>query len=166
MTDGYGTGAARAAGPHAQRASGPPTWHIHRDGELPPPREGWIFVFGSNLRGRHGAGEARVAKERFGAIEGQAEGLMGSCYGIATKGTRLEVLPLQEVHRGVQAFVQFALQHPEHKFWLTRVGCGLAGNRNEDIAPLFRALPENASMPIEWANLLCAPPRTRASHLC
>jgi hypothetical protein len=93
---------------------------------------GEIFVFGSNLRGLHGGGAARVAYERFGAIWGQGVGLQGSCYGIPT------------MHGGVDAikpyvdeFIEFAQNHTEYIFLVTKIGCGIAGFKEEEIAPLF-----------------------------
>ena len=91
-----------------------------------------IFVFGSNLQGMHGGGAARLAYEKFGAIWGQGVGLQGQSYGIPT------------MHGGVDAikpyvdeFIEFAKSHPELTFLVTRIGCGIAGFRDEEIAPLF-----------------------------
>ena len=93
---------------------------------------GEIFVFGSNLKGLHGGGAARLAYERFGAIWGQGVGLQGSCYGIPT------------MHGGVDAikpyvdeFIEFAKNHTEYTFLVTKIGCGIAGFKEEEIAPLF-----------------------------
>jgi hypothetical protein len=93
---------------------------------------GEIFVFGSNLKGLHGGGAARLAYERFGAIWGQGVGLQGSCYGIPT------------MHGGVDAikpyvdeFIEFAQNHTEYTFLVTKIGCGIAGFKEEEIAPLF-----------------------------
>lgn len=94
--------------------------------------KGEIFVFGSNLKGLHGGGAARLAYERFGAIWGQGVGLQGSCYGIPT------------MHGGVDAikpyvddFIEFAKNHTEYTFLVTKIGCGIAGFKEEEIAPLF-----------------------------
>lgn len=93
---------------------------------------GEIFVFGSNLRGLHGGGAARVAYERFGAIWGQGVGMQGQSYGIPT------------MHGGVDAikpyvdeFIEFAKNHTEYTFLVTKIGCGIAGFKEEEIAPLF-----------------------------
>lgn len=92
-----------------------------------------IFVFGSNLQGMHGGGAAFIAYEKFGAIWGQGVGLQGQSYGIPT------------MHGGVDAikpyvdeFIEFAKSHPEMIFLVTRIGCGIAGFRDEEIAPLFQ----------------------------
>ena len=96
-------------------------------------KENEIFVFGSNLQGMHGGGAARLAHEKFGAIWGQGVGLQGQSYGIPT------------MHGGVDAikpyvdeFIEFAKSHPELTFFVTRIGCGIAGFRDEEIAPLFK----------------------------
>ena len=96
-------------------------------------KENEIFVFGSNLQGMHGGGAARLAYDKFGAIWGQGVGLQGQSYGIPT------------MHGGVNAikpyvdeFIEFAKSHPELTFLVTRIGCGIAGFRDEEIAPLFK----------------------------
>src|SRR4051812_4937719 len=102
-----------------------------------------IFVFGSNLAGRHGRGSALYARQRYGAIYGQGIGLQGNSYGIPTKGRRLEILPLPQIAVYVRQFVTFAAEHPEHEFHVTRIGCGLAGYKVEQIAPLFDGASAN-----------------------
>ena len=98
--------------------------------------ENEIFVFGSNLEGSHGGGAAAIAARKFGAIWGQGVGLQGQSYGIPT------------MHGGVSAikpyvdeFIEFAKNNPQLDFLVTRIGCGIAGFREEEIAPLF----ENAT---------------------
>lgn len=95
-------------------------------------QEGQIFVFGSNIEGRHIGGAARLAAERFGAIEGQGKGLQGRSYAIPTMD-----MTLQHIRHHVDGFIRFADEHPEMTFLVTRIGCGIAGFRDEDIAPLF-----------------------------
>ena len=92
-----------------------------------------IFVFGSNLAGSHGGGAARAAYRNFGAVWGQGVGLQGQSYGIPTMhGGVAEIKPY------VDEFIAFAQAHPELKFYVTRIGCGIAGFKAEQIAPLFR----------------------------
>lgn len=91
-----------------------------------------IFVFGSNLSGSHGGGAALLAYNRFGAIWGQGVGLQGQSYGIPTMHGGVEVIKPY-----VDEFIEFAKQHPELKFLVTKIGCGIAGFRVEEIAPLF-----------------------------
>lgn len=96
-------------------------------------KENEIFVFGSNLQGMHGGGAARIAYEEFGAIWGQGVGLQGQSYGIPTMHGGVDVIKPY-----VDEFVNFAKSHPELKFLVTRIGCGIAGFTDEEIAPLFK----------------------------
>ena len=117
-------------------------------GEL---RDNEIFVFGSNLRGIHGGGAARIAKERFGAIRGQGVGLQGQSYAIPTmQGGVKTIKPY------VDEFIEFAKVHTELHFLVTRIGCGIAGFRDEDIAPLFSNAINltNISLPKEFINVI------------
>jgi hypothetical protein len=109
-----------------------------------------IFVFGSNLAGRHGKGAALHARKHHGAIYGQGEGLQGNSYGIPTKGHRLEVLSLGGIYSSIMRFKNFAADHPELTFNVTPVGCGLAGYQQSDIRPLFEPLPPNCRYSKEW----------------
>lgn len=97
--------------------------------ELEP---GEIFVFGSNLAGVHGGGAARIALEKFDAVPGQGVGLQGRSYAIPTMQGGVET-----VRPYVEEFVDFARRHQELTFLVTRIGCGIAGFRDEEIAPLF-----------------------------
>ena len=91
-----------------------------------------VFVFGSNLSGAHGGGAALVALRKFGAVWGQGVGLQGQSYGIPTMQGGVEtIVPY------VDEFIQFAKEHPELTFYVTRIGCGIAGFRDQEIAPLF-----------------------------
>ena len=91
-----------------------------------------VFVFGSNLSGMHGGGAARVALEAFGAIWGQGVGLQGQSYGIPTMQGGVDT-----IKPFVDEFISFARQHPELFFYVTRIGCGIAGFQDREIAPLF-----------------------------
>lgn len=132
----------------------------HRDGTL--PEYGAVFVFGSNLAGRHGAGAAKAAKDRFGARPGVGAGPMGDCYAIPTKdgrnGADLKD-PRQSLDPGVvrdyvDAFVEHARAHPGSRFFVTRVGAGLAGQPDSVMAAMFAAAPENCSFATEWRSYL------------
>ena len=109
-----------------------------------------IFVFGSNLAGRHGKGAAKFARLNHGAIYGQGIGLQGSSYGIPTKGHKLAVLSFTEIAGHVDVFLAFAAAHPDMQFNVTRIGCGLAGYRDDQIGPLFKHAPSNCVLPNEW----------------
>ena len=107
-----------------------------------------IFVFGSNLAGHHGGGAARVALNRFGAIWGQGEGLQGNSYAIPTMQGGVETIKPY-----VDNFIEFAEYEKALTFYVTKIGCGIAGFRIEQIAPLFRNAYNlsNVILPIEFA---------------
>lgn len=103
-----------------------------------------IFVFGSNLAGAHGGGAARIAVEDFGAIWGQGVGLQGQSYAIPTMQGGVETIKPY-----VDEFIEFAKQHKELFFYVTRIGCGIAGFSDEEISPLFKDAKalENVALP-------------------
>jgi hypothetical protein len=109
-----------------------------------------IFVFGSNLAGRHGKGAALEAITRHGAIYGQGEGLQGNSYAIPTKDSQLQPLALWRIKEYVSNFKRFAKLNPQLEFMVTKIGCGLAGYSPEDIAPMFDNAPTNCKLPIEF----------------
>ena len=113
-----------------------------------------IFVFGSNLAGRHGLGAAKYALYNHGARYGVGEGIQGESYAIPTKDNTLKVLPLEEIRGHVDKFKQFAKEHPEYMFTVTRIGCGLAGYEDFQIAPMFDDCPVNCVLPNEWLAIL------------
>lgn len=127
---------------------------FHLDHTLPALEEGWIFVFGSNLAGRHGKGAAKVAKAQFGAQPGLGVGLCEHSYAIATKDAGLRVLALDRIALQIETFCQFVSANPQLKFWISRVGCGLAGYEDKEIAPLFRPALSNCSYSVEWREYL------------
>lgn len=109
-----------------------------------------IFVFGSNLAGRHGAGAALFARQHHGAVYGCGEGLQGNAYAIPTKNARLQTFSLGSIAAHVATFLDFALTHPELTFNVTRIGCGLAGYTDAQIAPMFADAPANCVLPEGW----------------
>lgn len=111
-----------------------------------------IFVFGSNREGRHGKGTALEARKYYGAIYGQAEGLQGRSYAIVTKELRQDhpKVTLEEVSQGVGRFLEYARTHPETQFYVTKVGCGLAGFTEDQIVPPFSGATENVLLPTTW----------------
>lgn len=109
-----------------------------------------IFVFGSNLAGKHGAGAAKFAAKHKGAVYGRPEGIQGTSYAIPTKDANIKTLPLDQIDLHVDNFIQFAILWPAAQFQVTRVGCGLAGFRDEQIAPLFINAPDNCWFDEAW----------------
>lgn len=114
-------------------------------------RDNEIFVFGSNLRGAHGGGAARLAYERFGAVWGQGVGLQGRSYAIPTMQGGVETIKPY-----VDDFIEFAFIHPELKFLVTRIGCGIAAFTPDEIAPLFEdALDyDNVILPRDFVEVI------------
>lgn len=110
-----------------------------------------IFVFGSNLAGAHGGGAARLAYQRFGAVWGQGVGLQGQSYAIPTMQGGVETIKPY-----VDEFYEFALQHRQYKFLVTRIGCGIAGFTSEEIAPLFISAIElnNVILPKDFVDII------------
>lgn len=118
---------------------------------------GGIFVFGSNLGGRHGKGAALTALNLYGAHYGTGKGFQGRSYGIATKDANLNILPLEEIAEQVKIF-KGACETCEMGdttmwFYVTPIGTGLADYKDEDIAPLFEATPR-CYFPENWRKYL------------
>lgn len=115
-----------------------------------------IFVFGSNLAGRHGRGAALTARRLHGAALGTGCGPTGNAYAIPTKNAALHPLSLPSVIGGIQSFLDFAREHMHDGtvFDVTRIGCGLAGFTDEQIAPAFADAPANCVLPYRWQLLL------------
>lgn len=112
--------------------------------------ENRIFVFGSNISGRHGKGAALHAKLKHGACTGVGEGMTGTSYAIPTKDAKLNVRSLEDVKVSVDTFLTFARENPDMDFAVTAVGTGLAGFTEEQIAPLFEGAPSNCDFYDDW----------------
>jgi hypothetical protein len=117
---------------------------------FPQPPPGTVFVFGSNRAGRHGRGAAWTAFKQHGALYGQGEGFQGQSYAIPTKDESLNTLPLSQIEWHVARFLQFAAENPDKTFFVTRIGCGLAGYYDDEIAPFFARAPVNCLLPASW----------------
>lgn len=109
-----------------------------------------VFVFGSNLAGRHGKGAALTAKQHWGAVTGVGQGPEGQSFAIPTKDANLHTLPLNEIAFYVQVFKDYAKAMQDEIFLVTAIGTGLAGYSHDQIAPLFRDAPDNCVLPEEW----------------
>lgn len=132
-------------------------YEYHDDNSPIPASENVIWVFGSNSSGIHGAGAALIAKNMFDAEFYVGKGLTGRSYAIPTKGKyelKLPTLPLNDIFQHIRDFRTFANASPEKIFWVTRVGCGLAGYSDEQIAPLFSGSPTNCNFAIQWKPFL------------
>lgn len=130
-----------------------------------------IFVFGSNLAGRHGKGSALEALQKHGAKYGQGVGLQGNSFAIPTKGfspypgAPMPILSLNEIHFYIIAFIDFAQRHPELTFRCVAIGCGRAGYSPREIAPLFKGAPENVLLPAEFLAILRSDLKTSAPDI-
>ena len=114
-------------------------------------KDGEVFVFGSNKEGMHGNGAARIAYEEFGAEWGVGVRMTGQCYAIPTMDRSIDI-----IRRHVDDFTAYALEHPELTFLVTRIGCGIAGWRDSEIAPLFEEASalDNVALPEEFRDVL------------
>ena len=114
-----------------------------------------IFVFGSNLGGRHGLGAAKTAVNKFGAINGKGYGLQGKSFGIPTKDRKLKILKLIQIENFVRKFIKFAILNPDKTFLVTEIGCGLAGFKPKEIAVFFEGAKEieNIHLPQNFGEL-------------
>lgn len=118
------------------------------------PKSGQIFVFGSNLAGIHGAGAALYAHKKLDAKWGRGEGLASKLtYALPTKDENIETLPLDRVQHYVERFMKYAALYWDDTYFVTRVGCGLAGFTDEQIAPMFKGAPSNCILPPGWREL-------------
>lgn len=102
-----------------------------------------VFVFGSNLAGRHGKGAALEARQKWGAVYGCGEGRQGASYAIPTKDEALRTLPLDRIAAHVESFLEHSRRCSADSFIVTAIGCGLAGYMPCHIAPMFADAPEN-----------------------
>lgn len=118
-----------------------------------------IFVFGSNLAGRHGAGAAAYAVRNCGAVFGIGEGPQGQAYAIPTKDADIRTLPVDEIAQHVDLFIAYAQRHGGREFMVTAIGTGLAGYSHAHIAPLFYGAPSNCLFDERWTEFLPAAAR-------
>lgn len=112
-----------------------------------------IFVFGSNLLGAHAGGAARDAHRFWGAQSGVYFGPAGESYAIPTVDANGHALPPSEIHTFVEAFLMYARLQRDQTFYVTPIGCGIAGHQAADIAPLFAGAPSNVQLPRGWRAL-------------
>ena len=125
--------------------------NFHVDGTRPETDQ--IFVFGSNLAGVHGAGAAALALKEYCAVWGRGIGHFGRSYAIPTKDRDISTLRLSAIIPHIRDFVQYTIDNPEKQFFVTRIGCGLAGYKDFQIAPYFRNAV-NCDFPLDWKEYL------------
>lgn len=123
-----------------------------------------IFVFGSNLKGVHGRGAALAALNEHGAEWGVGEGRTGEAYAIPTKTTPYKGRTLQQIRLSVMVFLDYAQAHPELEFQVTKIGTGLAGYTDEQMAPMFQNAPENCRFDPGWEKFGLKPWETKGDE--
>lgn len=114
------------------------------------PLKDAIFVFGSNLKGIHDKGGASLAAKYYGAQSGQGEGFAGQSYALPIKDNSLDTLSLSEVNMHVKNFLAYAKERRDAFFMVTRIGCGMGGFSDDQIAPMFNKVPNNVWLPGKW----------------
>ena len=116
-------------------------------------KENEVFVFGSNMNGNHAGGAARFAVKNFGAINGQTEGLQGQSYAIPTLDEKMEKLSLGRISLSIDKLFQFANENANLVFFVTKIGCGIAGFTEDELKQVFYSkefIPFNVVLPQEF----------------
>lgn len=126
-------------------------YNYHKDGTQ--PKENQIFVFGSNESGIHGAGAALAARKLYGAQLGIGFGPTGESWAIPTKNWNVESMNLGAIKHYIDRFKVY-VETSTVEFFITRIGCGLAGYADWQIAPLFKGINSNCDFPEEWKQYL------------
>ena len=126
------------------------TYQYHDESIIKSLPEDTVFVFGSNMAGQHAGGAARTAKEFFGAVEGVGRGWAGQSFAIPTMNEHLQQMPLSQIQHYVDDFKIYAKNHPKMKYFLTSIGCGIAGYTVEEIAPMFKGIAHNVIFPASF----------------
>jgi hypothetical protein len=109
-----------------------------------------VFVFGSNLAGNHAGGAARAAVELFGAKDGEGIGAQGQSYALPTMDEQMQPLTINQIAQYADDFIKYACKYTRTIFYLTKVGCGIAGFSEDEIKPLFAEAPANVIKPLGW----------------
>lgn len=120
---------------------------FHRDGSQ--PRENEVFVFSSNIAGMHDTGTAKQAL-KYGARHGQGVGAAGRSFAIPTKDHDLVTMKIEHIKLYIDRFIKITHEYPRVNFFITRIGDGLAGYKDRDIAPLFKGCNNNCSFADQW----------------
>jgi hypothetical protein len=132
------------------------TFKFHDENVIPTGN--WIYVFSSNLAGKHAKGKARIARVNFRAEFGVAEGRTCNAYAIPTHDTHLAALSLTSINAAIEAFLRYAHENRNLNFFVTRIGCEDTPFGDEQIGQLFANAPENCSLPRSWKTYAHAKP--------
>ncbi|ALH96751.1 hypothetical protein [Acinetobacter equi] len=126
------------------------TYHYHDESIIKSLPEDMIFVFGSNLAGQHTEGAAKTAVEHFGALQKIGRGWSGQSFAIPTMNEHLQQMPLSQIQHYINDFKIYTKNHPKLKYFITSLGCGTAGYKVEEIAPMFKGISHNVVFPISF----------------
>ncbi len=123
------------------------TYQYHNENTTIELPQNTVFVFGSNLAGQHDDGAARIAAHHFGAVAGVGRGWMGQSFAIPTVNEHFQSMPLSQIAHYVDDFKIYAQNHPNNCYFVTALGCGMAGYKVSEIAPLFKGIHDNVIFP-------------------
>lgn len=123
------------------------TYQYHNESIVKTLPENTIFVFGSNMAGKHMGGAAKTAFQHFGALLGVGRGWSGQSFAIPTMNEHLQQMPLSQIQHYVEDFKIYTANHPKNTYFLTSIGCGVAGYKVEEIAPMFKGISPNVIFP-------------------
>ncbi|OTG66524.1 A1S_2505 family phage non-structural protein [Acinetobacter silvestris] len=126
------------------------TYQYHDESIIKHLPEDTVFVFGSNMAGTHQGGAAKIALQNFGAMKGVGRGWSGQSYAIPTMNEHLQQMPLSQIQHYIDDFKIYTKNHPKTKYFITAVGCGVAGYKVEEIAPMFKGISHNVIFPISF----------------
>lgn len=123
------------------------SYHYHDENIVKNLPEDTVFVFGSNMAGQHAGGAARTALEHFGAMQGVGRGWSGQSYAIPTMNEHLQQMPLSQIQHYIDDFKIYTKNHAKMTYFITSIGCGVAGYKTEEIAPMFKGISHNVIFP-------------------
>ncbi|MFW2097730.1 hypothetical protein ACG9ZL_16115 [Acinetobacter sp. ULE_I057] len=126
------------------------TYHYHDESIIKTLPEDTVFVFGSNMAGTHQGGAAKSAHLHFGATKGVGRGWAGQSFAIPTMNEHLQQMPLSQIQHYIDDFKIYTKNHPKIKYFITSVGCGVAGYKVEEIAPMFKGISRNVIFPASF----------------
>ena len=126
------------------------TYQYHDESIIKSLAENTIFVFGSNMAGTHQGGAAKIALQHFGAMKGAGRGWSGQSYAIPTMNEHLQQMPLSQIEHYIEDFKIYTKNHPKNTYFITSIGCGVAGYKVEEIAPMFKGISKNVIFPASF----------------
>lgn len=126
------------------------TYQYHDETIIKNLPDDTIFVFGSNMAGTHAGGAAKIALQHFGAMHGVGRGWSGQSFAIPTMNEHLQQMPLSQIEHYIHDFKLYVKNHPKSKFFITAVGCGVAGYKIEEIAPMFKGIAHHVIFPASF----------------